>query len=269
MMRIGFVTDEISDDVREALATGLSWGIKDYELRVIEGKRIPDISEQNIQFLLAQQAQHGLRYTALSPGIFKAPIENVSTIRHELEEVLPQTLQLARRLHSNLVIVFGFKREAHEPAENRERVKEIFAKAAQRAAEFDITLAVENEPGFWCDTGSNTAKILLEVNHPNLRANWDPANAYGTDELPYPDGYRHLRPFIVNLHIKDTPDSTLKTCVPVGEGQVDWGGQLEAVVKDGILDHVTIETHCLPLKENSALNLQRVREILSRSMAAQ
>lgn len=261
-MRIGFVTDEISPDVQEAIHTGLEWGIHDYELRVIDGKRVPDVSENAVAWLQEQKDKLGFRITAISPGTFKDSIEDTDIWQRELRETLPASLRLAQRLDCKTLIIFGFKRAQDEPPENRQRVLQVYKKVAAEAALLGITVAIENEPGFWCDTGANTAAILAELNIPNLRVNWDPANAFGTAEAPFPDGYEAMKPFIVNLHIKDTPNNALSECVPVGEGKIDWPGQLQAIVRDGILDLVVIETHCLPLKEKSLLNLQRVRAIL-------
>ena len=127
-----------------------------------------------------------------------------------------------------------------------------------------MVVAVENEPGFWCDSGANTARIMTQVNSPALRVNWDPANAIGTEEVPFPDGYQALKPWIANVHVKDTVRGALLQCVPVGEGKVDWPGQLQALVADQIVEHVTIETHCLPLVEKSRQNLETVRRLLGR-----
>lgn len=51
--------------------------------------------------------------------------------------------------------------------------------------------------------------------------------------------------------------------VPVGKGKVDWQGQLRALVQHKLIDHVTIETHCEPLIENSRKNLSAVRKMLT------
>ncbi len=39
---------------------------------------------------------------------------------------------------------------------------------------------------------------------------------------------------------------------------------VSSLARDRLVEHVTIETHCLPLIENSQKNLQRVRQILQR-----
>ena len=162
-----------------------------------------------------------------------------------------------------MVIVFGFQREAGESEDNMHRVVEWMARAAEQASRAGIRLVIENEPGFWCDSGVNTAAIIQKVDSPWLRANWDPCNGYGTPERPFPEGYASIRPFVGNVHVKDTVEGSLIRCVPVGEGVVDWKGQLEALVRDGTVDHVTLETHCLPLIENSKKNADTLRSYLS------
>jgi len=124
-------------------------------------------------------------------------------------------------------------------------------------------MAVENEPGFWCDTGANTRRIIDEVGSPVFGANWDPCNAYGTDEIPYPDGYRAIKDRIFNVHVKDTKRGSLIECVPVGDGAIDWDGQIREIIKDKIVSHVTIETHCNPLIENSRRNVETLKRMIA------
>ena len=262
-MQIGFVTDEISPDVTEAIEIGVSWGVFNYELRVIRERRIPAIDETDIQNILELIKKHGIRITALSPGTFKRTLKERDYIEHEIKETLPETFRLAERLNSNKVLVFGFKRSDYDREDDEHRVVEFFSRVAESAQQHGFIIAVENEPGFWCDTGTNSARILAKVNSPFLRANWDPANAVGTGELPFPDGYSAIKDWIANIHIKDTVKSTSVACVPVGEGVVDWQGQLAAILRDKPVQHVTIETHCRPLIEKSKQNLRVVRKMIA------
>lgn len=261
-MRIGFVTDEISPDIKEAIEIGVSWQIKDYEIRVVGNNRIPHISEADIQQIIDLKNKHNLQITALSPGTFKNGLSDTQQIEHEINEVLPKTFRLAKLFDSKMVIVFGIKRAEGDLPENEEKVIAIFQQVAKMAQNEGLTVAVENEPGFWCDSGSGTARILEKVNSPYFKANWDPANAAGTTETPFPDGYETLKKWIVNVHIKDTKKSALLKCFPVGEGIIDWPGQIKALLKDKPVEHVTIETHCLPLVEKSKHNLKVIRKLL-------
>jgi len=258
-MRIGFVTDEISSNVREAIELGVSWGITNYELRVIADARVPAITAETVDELLQLKAKFGIRYTALSPGTCKGAIDDAAKLEQEFNETMPATFALAKKLGTPLVIIFGFQRLPGQADALETDVVAAFHRLAVAAEKENLRLAIENEPGFWCDTGHNTARIIAAVDSPFLRANWDPANALGTDELPYPDGYEAIKRWIVNVHVKDTIKSSLLACVPIGEGKVDWEGQIQALVRDRLVEHVTIETHCLPLIENSQKNLQWLR----------
>jgi sugar phosphate isomerase/epimerase len=263
MIELGIVSDEICPDFREAAALGMSWGLTRYEIRCVKSGRVPAIDRAEWEDILACVKEHQLSITALSPGIFKHQISKKVEITRELEETLPATIAMAKECSCPLVIVFGLQREKNEPPQHYHDVLDILRRAAVVAQKDNIRLAIENEPGFWCDTGANTARIIHDVNVPSLGANWDPANAYGTIEVPYPDGYRAIRPFIFNVHAKDTNRGALIECVPVGKGKINWKGQIDALLRDTAVGHVTIETHSLPLIEKSMENVEALRRLLN------
>lgn len=262
-LALGFVSDEISPDFREAVRHGTEWGISIFEIRVLKTGRIPAVDQSELREVQQLVKENGLKITALSPGIFKLPLSQPSGLEEELTNTLPRTLALAGEFGASLVIVFGFQREANESSGTFRRAVDMMARAAEKARSEGIQLAIENEPGFWCDSGANTAKLIDTVNSPYLRANWDPCNGYGTAERPFPEGYEAIRKFVANVHVKDTKEGALIRCVPVGEGTVNWKGQLEALVRDGTVNHVTIETHCMPLVEKSRQNVDTLKRYLT------
>lgn len=267
-LSLGIVSDEISLDLREALDHGLAWGISIYELRSLRTGRIPVIESSEWDDVRSAVGQKKVEISALSPGIFKNPLSKQKELEGELNDVLPKTIAMAKEVDASLIVVFGFQRESEEPPSNKSKVIDLMRKAATVAAQEKMTIVIENEPGFWCDTGANTAAIIRAVNSPALRANWDPCNAYGTEEVPYPDGYNALKPYIANVHVKDTKQSSLVQCVPVGEGMINWRGQLEALMREKIVNHITIETHCLPLVEKSAQNVATLKKMMDEIMEA-
>jgi sugar phosphate isomerase/epimerase len=268
MIELGIVSDEICLDFRQAVAHGMRWGITRYEIRCVTSGRIPAVDQAEWKDILACVREHRLSITALSPGVFKHPISNMSDITRELDEVLPRTFAMAKECDCPLVIIFGLQRQKNEPPQHYHEVLDILRRAALAAEKEKIRLAIENEPGFWCDTGANTARVIHDVNVPSLGANWDPCNAYGTIEVPYPDGYRAIRPVIFNVHAKDTRRGALIECVPIGKGAIDWKGQLDALQRDKIVGHVTIETHALPLVENSKENVDTIHRLLNSATPA-
>ena len=262
-LSLGFISDEISPDFREAVRYGKEWEISIFELRVLKTGRIPDVERSEVQEVKAAVKESGLRISALSPGLFKLPLSEKSRIENEILNVLPRTLALAGEFDAPLVIVFGFQRGENEAPDNLGRAADWMRRAAEQANREGVTLAVENEPGFWCDSGGSTAAFIEAVNFPALASNWDPCNAYGAGEAPFPDGYEAIRKSVVNVHVKDTQKGSLVECVPVGEGVIDWKNQLKALVRDRVVDHVTIETHCLPLIEKSGRNVEVLRKYLA------
>ncbi|MCX6132549.1 MAG: sugar phosphate isomerase/epimerase [Ignavibacteriales bacterium] len=260
---LGIVSDEVSPDFGEAAHHAAEWGISIFEIRVLKTGRIPAVDQSELREIKTLVKNNGLAVTALSPGIFKLPLSQTAGLEKELSTTLPKTLDLAREFGTSMIIVFGFQREQNESADNFFRATELMARAAEVAQKEGVKLVVENEPGFWCDSGANTAKLIGTVNSPSLRANWDPCNGYGTPETPYPDGYNSVKALIANVHVKDTSEGALIRCVPVGEGAIDWKGQLKAIVRDQIVQHVTIETHCLPLIDKSRQNVITLNNYLA------
>lgn len=258
-LELGIVSDELSDDFREAVRIGTSWGIRLYELRNTAGGRIPQIPDVEKKKICHIIDGEGIRVTAVSPGLFKTSLRDTTTIRKHLDDDLRRSFDFARDVGCPLVIVFGFERDTRPTLDQTQQAIEYFQRVTELAELEQMVVAIENEYGYVCDTGSRTAEIVRAVNSPVLRINWDPCNAFGCGEEPFPDGYKAVKPFIANVHAKDTIDGSHVACVPIGEGRIDWERQMEALMRDRVVSHITIETHCQPLVENSRRNVEWVR----------
>jgi sugar phosphate isomerase/epimerase len=263
-MKIGIVTDEISLNIDEAFNYCKEWDINLVELRCLESGRVPNINEEELGKLLKLKKNFGIEVTAISPGIFKSPLIEMNKIHDELNNTLPLSFSLAEKLGTSMIIVFGFQRLGDEKESDFDNIVNLFGEAASNAEKFGFKISVENEPGFWCDSGENTAKIIQKVNMKNFGANWDPGNAVGNTEIPYPDGYNFIKNYISNVHVKDTKVSSLIECFVIGEGVIDWENQIKALIEDRPVSHVTIETHCQPLIEKSKKNIDILRALIKK-----
>jgi sugar phosphate isomerase/epimerase len=124
---------------------------------------------------------------------------------------------------------------------------EDFQETADLAAERGITIAVENEPICYAATGQSLARLLDEIDRPNCGANWDPANHFNYNGESFRPGYEALGDRIVHVHVKDAAiEDGQRRVVPPGEGEVDWQGQIDALIEDGFDGLVVIETHFNP-----------------------
>ena len=268
-LSLGILSDEISPDFTEALRYAKLWDIPLFEIRCLRSGRVPDISREEFDEMKKSVANGDIRITALTPGVFKTSLADREKIGSELTDVLPRTIRQAQELGADTVIIFGFRKLENEPERNFQHAVDVIGKAAVLAGKEGVTLAVENEPKHWCDSGGNTAKLVKAINSKYLKANWDVCNALGTGEIPFPDGYNALKEFIINIHVKDTVSNSLISCVPVGEGVIDWRGQIAALIEDGIVGHITIETHCLPLIERTKLNIDTLRKYIDETSSRQ
>lgn len=263
-MRLAIVSDEISKDFRKAVEYGLEWGITDYEIRELTTGRVPYVATDEVNLVLEVVKEHDLNISAISPGLFKISLLDEEQLKLQIEENIYDSFRLADRVGTRNVIIFGFKRYSREPQSDYIQVIHILGRMASLAEKYGFQLLLENEPGFWADTGVNTAKILDEIDSNHLKANWDPANAAGAGEIPYPYGYLAIRKHIRSIHVKDFRRSNTGELeyVVIGEGEVDWPGQFRAIMHGVHIHYITIETHCKPLINNSHRNLVKIIDML-------
>lgn len=260
---IGVVTDEVSRDLAEALAVSRSWGLSQFELREGCEQRFPFFTDAEVRWV-EDALRDGAAITAVSPGILKGHVDEERKLRRELDEVLPQAIEMAVRFECPVLVVFGFARYEGEPASNRTKAMQAFAHVAERAAEAGLTVAVENEPNFWIDRPEAAAAMLDEIGHPALKINWDPANQHWGGQRPERVDFEALRPHIANVHAKDyTPDDPDVPWRPIGDGITPWDKILRWIIQDTDLAHITLETHCQPLIENSRTSLTALRDLIA------
>ena len=138
---------------------------------------------------------------------------------------------------------------------------ELLQRLADRMAERDLGAAVENETHCKFNTPSRIDHLLRQVGRPNLGANWDLGNLKEGAVDGFPRGYELVKPWILNVHVKDVAllDDGTAEWRPVGEGVCNWPGQMKALVQDDLVDHVTIENHCGPPMEVGLQNLRTLQ----------
>ncbi|MDZ4700435.1 MAG: sugar phosphate isomerase/epimerase [Rhodothermales bacterium] len=263
-MNIGIVTDEISRALDEALDVAATWGLSLFELREGGKARFPGFTKEEIARVEAEIAA-GATITAVSPGIFKGNVADTDRLRRELDDTLPRSLDLAQRFEAPTLILFGFECGADESTRNRVRVLRALERAAEMAEAAGINLAIENEPAFWVDRPAEAVALLRELDHPALHLNWDPANLQWGGGRIDDEAVHTLAPYLINLHVKDfSPKNPDQPWVAVGAGATPWPdilGWLGEADPAG-LAHLTLETHCEPLRENAEISLERVRRML-------
>ena len=267
---LSVVTDEIAQDPAVAIAAAREMGFSHLEFNQVGGRGIHELSDDDVAELGRMAAGAGMQVIAVDPPSFKTVVLDdvpaAAVVRHaEVAEHLEQirrACRAARALGAGLVRLFSFRRSAMvgmgnpSPREPRggpipdDLLPKIVAglrAAAAIADQYEVTLGLENVRSCWGNTGHNATRILAAVDHPRLRAIWDPGNDYVSGGVPYPDGYRAVRPYIVHVHVKDAAVVDAATGLTrwacIGTGAVDYAGQIAALRGDGYRGALSVETH--------------------------
>lgn len=267
--KLGVITDEITEDLEQALDFISSYSLGYCELREMWQKNIMNLSQPELDRTKALIARHGLRVSDIASPIFKyelpeAPARPENALEfhatfteQDSSRLLHKAFDIAHFFGTHKIRVFSYWRAA-DPEKAYPYVRDRLAKAAELARQNGIILAIENEYDCNLGTGKELGRLLRDVNSPNLRANWDPANATVLNEVPYPDGYRAVEGLFPHMHVKDAkrnPQTGEISWAPVGSGFIDWRGQLTALRDAGYTGTMSLETHFRP--NGNALQMVR------------
>ena len=257
---IAVITDEFTQDFERICRTAVEMGIPALELRTIWNKNIVDMNDEEIRQVEHLAQEFGLQVVSIASPVFKCTLPNGGDIDHRFEQdafhsahtyddqprILERSLELANIFEAPIVRVFSFWRTV-EPEKITSRIVEALQGAVEKAAAAGVKIGLENEHACNIATASESAPILDAIQHPSFGLVWDPANCYIAGEVPYPDGYGRLAAHrILHVHAKDgvlPPGSDRMNWGDVGAGEVDWTGQLSAMVRDGYTGMVSLETH--------------------------
>jgi sugar phosphate isomerase/epimerase len=267
--KLGIITDEITEDLEQALDFISSYSLAYCELREIWQKNIMNLSQPELDRTRELITRHRLQVSDIASPIFKYELpemparpENALEFHATFTEedssrLLHKAFEIAHFLGTDKVRVFSYWR-TRDPEKAYPYVRDRLAKAAELARQNEVILVVENEYDCNVGTGRELGRLLRDVNSPTLRANWDPGNAAVLKEVPYPDGYREVQGLFPHMHVKDakrSPQSGEISWAPVGSGFIDWRGQLQALHDAGYTGTLSLETHFRP--NGNALQMAR------------
>jgi sugar phosphate isomerase/epimerase len=218
--------------------------------------------------------RHGLRATCVAGYTnFTADLEHGDIPNRELHiRHVIDLAEMARDLGGNLVRVFtGYESPCSTYAAQSALIVQSLKECAQRAAEFGVTIGVQNHHDIACGFESQF-DLIKQVNEPNCRAMfdaWAPA-LHGADlaiaakkmakitvqttiaNYQFRQRYRYV-PNLVNYEIL----SPTLQAVPIDEGFVDYSSFLEDMKAGGFEGPIAYEM-CSPLQGGGSLaNLDR------------
>jgi sugar phosphate isomerase/epimerase len=258
--KLGIITDEITEDLAQALDFISHYSLGWCELRDMWRKNLMNLTHAELERARELIQKHHLKVSQLGSPIFKYNLpqmpahadEKRDTFRanfteKDSERLLHEAFRLARFFGAGKIRIFSYWRIPN-PENAYPYVRDRLAKAAELAGKNGMVLTLENEHECNIGTGAELGRILRDINSPHLRGNWDAGNAAMLGEIPYPNGYDHVRGLFAHMHVKDVrknPRTGKLDWAPVGGGFIDWKGQFEALRRDRYNSTMSLETHYL------------------------
>ena len=257
-LELAAITDEFSPDLNIAADAMAPIGITACELRVVWGKNIMNLTDDEVHRAMDVLAAKNIRVLGLSSPILKCTLPEGGEVDSRFQQdqfgaaytmedqprLAERAIRLCELTGAKVVRVFAFWRTV-DPERCFQPACEALSKMADLFKQHDLICGIENEHACNIGTAEEAARFLNAVPHSHLQLVWDPANALVAGEEPFPHGYNLLpKDLVVHVHAKDCHMEGHKPIWgPVGTRHVDWKGQIAALLADGYKGAVSLETH--------------------------
>ncbi len=242
MFKLGVITDEVSQDFEKGVMFAKRHGLDAVELRSAWGRDPFALEKEDITKIKEILRKYDMPICALSTPLFKCGFHEIGEIKKH-QEGLKRCIAYAEELGAGMIRGFDF---FADEAVTCEQIAEKLATPVQWISDAGLTLALEFDPTVNSTNARKLSKQVRTVNHPNVKALYDPGNDIfdPLHEIPYPDGYEFCQGLICHMHIKDAIRRDGKpVCVAVGTGWVDYPTLLRRLDRDGYDGYLVLETH--------------------------
>ena len=245
--RISAITDEIGNTQTDAIEFAHKYGMQWVELRNVPEtkKEFATLTEPELKRWSAELASNKLKVSFLNTSLLKftwpgteqdgKPADNKKWERRK--EDLANALVAANILEVDKVRIFAGTR-----VEKPETVYPLIVRTIEElipmAEKAKVRLAIENETSQNIGTSAEVKAIMGLISSRTVGYNWDPQNALGLGEKPWPDGYMQLpKDRMLNAQFK------AKGLLDDSPERLDWKSILEAMQKDNYRGEIGLETH--------------------------
>ena len=257
MFKLSVITDEVSQDLERVARFAKRFKLDGIEIRSLWNKGPHELVERASE-IRATLRKYDLEVCCIASPFFKANIDDEKEYAQHIE-ILKKVIELAKSLDTNLIRGFTFWRKGPLD-EYLDRILSKFEEPLDIIKSEGVVLLIENEPSTHVNNGRRLAQFLEALRANCVMGLWDPGNDMfdPEGETPYPEGYEHVRGKIAHIHIKDGKRVERKAVwTPVGEGEVDYIGQLRALKEDDYTGYLSLETHWRPKIELSEEQVSR------------
>jgi L-ribulose-5-phosphate 3-epimerase len=201
------------------------------EMRELLGRlHLRSVVETGARFLLDVRRKHQPTLISGSPEGREARLE-----------FLLLAVDVAAEMGSDAVSFWSGSPDDDAPAEELvRRLADGCRRLCDHAAERDMRLAFEPEPGMFIDTMSRFDELCRRVDHPSFGLTIDVGHLHCLGEVPIADQLRKWRHLLWNIHIEDMRRG-VHDHLMFGEGEINFGTVLGALDEIGYQGGVHVE----------------------------
>ena len=221
------------------IATLVETGVKHVELRGVWGTNVLDLSAEQVRDFRAALDGAGIGVSAIGSPIGKVQI------RSDLEAHFERFKVAAERAHqfgTDYIRVFSFFHKDESAADVRGEVLAQFERMVAWAEAEKLTLLHENESHIYGDVPERCLDLMRSVDHPRLRAIFDPSNFIQCGADPLGQAWPMLAEYVDYFHIKDALAENGKV-VPAGLGDGGIAETLRQALDRGFTGFLSLEPH--------------------------
>jgi len=203
-----------------------------------------DWSDAQIRQIKQAVDGHNMSVAAIGSPLGKTAIDSPF---EETMQKLERAIQIAQAFGTPFIRIFSFYPPAHpsvastQAGPNRDEVMRRLRLMIERARSANVTLLHENERDIYGDTIDRCVDLMQSCEDTHFRFVLDPANFIQCGQIPYPDAYIALRPWLGWVHVKDALANG--RVVAAGEGVTRWPDLLEHLRADGYDGFLSLEPH--------------------------
>ncbi|MFQ6133007.1 MAG: sugar phosphate isomerase/epimerase family protein [Armatimonadota bacterium] len=264
MFKLAVFTDEVSQELATVIQVCRDYDLDGIEVRSVWDKPPQDLSDDDVARMKDMLGEASLEVCAIASPFFKCDLGNEEHYAEHIG-ILRRCCAIAHELGTDIVRGFTFWTN-DDPISVWPDILANFDEPKRILADQGIRLGIENESSTMVGSARLCAKFLEDVQSDRIGAIWDACNevyynaehgqpedgAYAEGyDAPFPDAYRQVKDRIIHVHIKDAagqPQARDAKVVRVGEGDIDFPAQFQALIDDGYQGYCSLETHWRPVE---------------------
>lgn len=244
-MKLSFITDEATQSFSGAVEFAKRYGFQGMELRSVEELPIDQIPLDTLREWKQVMDRAGLEVPCVSGSFHKCASDSADQRAAEMDK-LRRLCDAADVLECRFIRGFAFFRP-ESGCQKPEELAPLFAEAAEVLRCRGKKLLLEADPSVNTTNHRALAALLERMDSDVFGAVYDPGNDLYDPlrEIPYPDGYEAIKPYLGHVHVKDVvyDEKGEPRCLAPGEGLVGWSDVLDRLIRDGYEGWLSLETH--------------------------